>query len=742
MKTLLRSFAGGEITPELYGRPDLPKFQTGLATALNFMVLPHGPAARRAGFFFVNETKDSTKRSRLIPFVFSALQAIILEFGDLYVRFHDGDGTLLETAKAIVGIVGSTVEVTGHGWSTGDDVFIGTRFHRITVTDANHFTTKDLWGATTVPSGATAARVYTLTSPFTADQVLGLTHAQDSDVLTLTTTVASAQELSRAGATSWSFSTVSFTPTLAAPTGVTATATVAVATNLTTQTYVVTSVASDLVTESLASSSSSCSNNLSLAGNFNTITWSAATGAARYYVYKLRGGIYGFIGQTTGLSLVDDNIVADTTLSPPEANLTLNGAAGAYPSTAAHYERRRWFAGTLDKPQTVWATRNGTLSNLTSSIPSRDDDGMEFRIAATQQNAIRHLIPLADMIALTVGGEFRIYSTADSAVTPTSISIKPQGFSGAAEAQPVLTPQSALYVQYQGSRVRELSYDPNGTGYYRSQDVSLLATHLFNGYTISELAFTRAPEAVLWAVRSDGALLAMTYVPDQQVYGWHRHTTDGTFESVATIPEAGEDVLYAIVKRTINGRTVRYIERLRTRYFTDQEDAIFVDSALTYAGTAATTISGLWHLEGETVQILADGADVPEQTVTAGAITLTTAAEKVQVGLPYVSDLQTLPLAVEGAQAAGQGTMKNVNKVFLRVVDSALIKAGPTTAKLREYPARQVSDPPGSAPALRTFEAAMVIDPTWGTDGAMCVRQDRPLPLTVAAIALDVTLGG
>jgi hypothetical protein len=243
-------------------------------------------------------------------------------------------------------------------------------------------------------------------------------------------------------------------------------------------------------------------------------------------------------------------------------------------------------------------------------------------------------------------------------------------------------------------------------------------------------------------VRNDGVLLGMTYVPDQQVYGWHAHDTDGTFESVCVVAEDNEDVLYAVVNRSVNGRTVRYIERLRTRIFTQLEDAFFVDSGLTYAGTATTTISGLYHLEGETVDILADGAVEPRQTVTGGQITLTTAASTVHIGLPITADLRTLPLAVEGMQASGQGTVKNINKVHLRVSQSSVVKAGPTFDRLREYPARAVTDPSGSPPALREGELALSIDPSWNQDAALCIRQDLPLPLTVLSMTLELQSGG
>jgi hypothetical protein len=744
-KTLYRSFAGGEITPELHGRLDLPKFQTGLRECTNFFVLAHGPAVRRPGFRFKIESGNSNYKVRLIPFTFAADQSVMLEFGHQYVRFHTKDGVVLEAAQAIVSIVGSTVVVTGHGYSNGEDVFIGSRFHRITVVDANTFTTADLWGNATTAAGTTAARVYTLPSPYSESNLPSITFAQDSDVLTLTSTIPT-RELRRSGPTSWAFSTVSFTPTLAAPTGVTATATVAVATNLTAQKYQVTSVAADGVTESLPSSVATCNNNLTLAGNFNTVTGTNATGATRYYIYKLRGGIFGFIGQCTDMTVgvIDDNILADTTVSPPGSNITLNAAIGDYPAAVTYFERRRWFAGTANAPQNIWATRNGTQSNLTSSIPSRDDDGLVFKIAAQQQNAIRHLVPLADLLALTVGGEFRIFADGGPAISPSTLSIKPQGFSGAAIVQPVLTTGSAIYIQAQGSRVKELAYDPSGTGFYRSTDLTILATHLVNGYSVTSLTYVKSPESQVWAVRDQTAgLLCMTYVPEQQVFGWSKHTTarDGVFEEVASMPEGSEDSLWVVVRRVVNGRPVRYIERMESRASLSQNDLFYVDCGLTYSGAPTSTVTGLYHLEGEPVVALADGAVVASQTVVNGSISLPSPASVVHVGLAYNSDLVTLPLAFE-APAGGQGIPKNVNRIFLRVVNSSLVKAGPTFDKLRSYPARQTTDPYGSPPALRTFEAEIGLDATWGTDGSVCVRQDAPLPLVVAAMALETSTGG
>ena len=741
-KLLLRSFAGGEITPELAGRLDLTKFQTGLALVRNFITLPHGPAARRPGFEFINEAKTSTSAVRLMPFSFSATQTAVLEFGDLYLRFHIDGGTLIEATQAIASIVGSTVTTTGnHGYATGDWVYIGSRYHKITVTGPTTFTTKDLWAVTTVAVGTTSARAYTLTTTYAAADLFDLHFTQSADVITITHPSYPAKELKRLGATNWTLTDVSFATTVTAPGAPSVVVTIPTAGKPSPQTYLVTTIAADGVTESLASGATTVSNDLSISGNYNTVSWLAVAGASRYNVYKRRGGGYGYMGQTTTLSAVDENILADTSQSPPEDIIDLNTGAGDYPTATTYHEQRRWFAGTTNKPQVVWATRTGTESNLTSSLPSRDADGLELRVASMQNNQIRHLVPLADMIAFTAGGEFRMFADGAPAITPSSVSIKPQGYSGASNTQPVVSSGSVLYVQAQGSRIRELAYNWE-TNAYKTVDVSIMAPHRFNGFTISQLAYVRAPEPTLWAVRNDGVLLGMTYIPEQQVYGWHAHDTLGTFESICVVAEGNEDVLYAVAKRTINAREVRYIERLRTRMLTELADAFFVDSGLTYSGAPVTTVSGLYHLEGRTVDILADGSVEPAQVVTGGSVTLVTAASTISIGLNIVADLRTLPLAVEGMQASGQGTMKNVNKVHLRVSQSSLVKAGPTFDRLREYPARAVSDPYGSPPALRDGELSLSVDPSWNTDAAVCIRQDAPVPLTVLSMTLELQGGG
>ena len=254
-----------------------------------------------------------------------------------------------------------------------------------------------------------------------------------------------------------------------------------------------------------------------------------------------------------------------------------------------------------------------------------------------------------------------------------------------------------------------------------------------------DMCYQKSPYPIVWFVSSNGYLLGMTYVPEQQVVAWHWHDTAGTFESVTTVAEGNDDPIYVVVNRTLNGNTVRCIERQASRLFASRADSYLVDCGLTYDGVAATVISGLDHLEGETVSILADGAVCTDQVVNSGTITLDVAASKVHVGLAYISDIETLPAAFEGP-AYGQGAVKNVNRVWLRVVDSAGVFVGPSTDDLTEYKQR-TTEVYGEPPGLITGEIDIDITPTWQDGGQVFVRQTAPLPLTITALVCEVEVG-
>lgn len=763
IRTLQRSFAGGEVSPEMFGRIDDAKYQSGLSKCLNFIVKPQGPVENRPGFAFVREVKDSTKSVRLIPFTYSTTQTMVLEMGEGYFRFHTQGATLLD-------------------------------------------------------GGAP----YEIANPYAEADLFDIHYVQSADVLTLVHPNYAPRELRRLGATSWQITIINFAATLSPPSPVTVLgngkgndyfyqyAVTAVAadgsesiasdpataggqsitgitkanpgvittanphnftvgmgvyvrgitgmTELNKTYYVVDTVPSattitlrDIagnVIDTTAFSTyvsggdvrkAGALNNLFATGGANTVTWPAVTDAVSYNIYKFQGGLFGYIGQTKGLVFIDDNIDPDLSKTPPIYDDAFPGA-GDYPGAVSYFEQRRVFAGTINKPHNIWMTRSGTESNLSYSLPVKDDDRIAFRVAAREANTIRHIVPLTQLLLLTGAAEWRVTSINSDAITPTTISVRPQSYVGASNVQPVIVNNALIYAAARGGHVHELGYNWQANG-FTTGDLSLRAAHLFDTFDIVDVAYSKAPQPLVWFVSSSGNLLGLTYVPEQQLGAWHQHDTAGAFESCTVVAEGDEDVLYCVIRRTINGQSVRYVERLASRLFAEASDAFFVDCGLTYDGVASDTISGLDHLEGETVSILADGAVHPQRVVTGGAITLDVESSKVQIGLPITADLQTLPLAAQIDGAFGQGRYKNVNKAWLRVYRSSGIFVGPSADKLTEAKQRTNEDY-GTPPALKSQEIPVMVTPSWADSGQVYVRQADPLPLTVVSMTTEVALGG
>lgn len=680
IRTLQRSFSGGEISPEMFGRNDDAKYQSGLARCRNFITKPQGPADNRPGFAFVRAVKDSTKKVRLIAFTYSTTQTMVIEVGPGYFRFHTMGATLLSGG---------------------------------------------------VP--------YEIANPYAEADLFDLHYVQSADVLTLTHPNHAPRELRRLGATNWQLTTIAFTPPISPPSAPSLSAAGHTSVKYTYH-YVVTAVDAEGVSESAASASASVGGNLFETGATVTISWAAVAGASRYNVYKLQGGLYGYIGQTTGLSIVDDNISPDLGKTPPLYD-SVFGGAGEYPGAVSYFEQRRCFAGTTNKPQNIWMTKSGTESNMSYSLPIRDDDRIAFRVAAREANTIRHIVPLTQLLLLTSSAEWRVTSVNSDAITPSTISVRPQSYVGSSNVQPVIINNTLIYGAARGGHVRELAYNWQASGFITG-DLSLRAPHLFDTFDIVDMAYAKAPQPMVWFVSTSGRLLGLTYVPEQQVGAWHWHDTDGMFESCTVVAEGGEDALYCVIRRTINGASVRYVERMASRQFSDQADAFFVDCGATYSGVPADVISGLGHLEGKTVSILADGAVHPQRVVTGGSITLDIEASTVQIGLPIEADLQTLPLAVQLQDGSfGQGRFKNVNKVWLRVYRSSGIFVGPSANELTEAKQRTTEDY-GAPPALKSEEIPLVLTPSWADSGQIFVRQSDPLPLTVVSMTAEVALGG
>lgn len=734
LRNLIRAFSSGELAPEVWGRVDLTKFQSGLATCRNFIPLPHGPAINRAGFQFVRETKNSAVVSRLIPFSYNNTQTFAIEVGAGYFRFHTQGAVLLAGSPA--------AWVTTHAYVLGDLVVQGgTNYYCLVAHTSGTFAT-DLAAAKWYAMPASGE--YEIPNSYAAADLLDIHYVQSADVLTLVHPGYVVKELRRYGATNWQLSAPTFQAPTNCPTSPVATAT---GSGSTSYQYVVTTVNTANLEESIASAATAAiTNNLSTAGNKNTITWAApATGTPiRYNVYSLSNGLYGYVGQADGasLSFIDNNITPDVSKTPPINDTGFNDATGNYPAAVSYFEQRRAFGGTANKPQNMWLTRSGTESNLSYTIPTKDDNRIAFRIAAREASAIRHIVPVSNLMLLTASCEWRVNPVNSDALTPTSVSIRPQSYIGANNVTPVVVGNAIIYAQARGGHIREMSYNWQAQSYL-TNDIALLAPHLFDYLTVVDMAYSKAPYPILWAVSSNGKLLGMTYVPEQQIASWHWHDTDGTFESICSVSESNQDVLYAIINRTINGQTKRFVECQHSRQFATLGDAFFVDCGATYSGAPANTVSGATWLEGKKVNILADGAVIPPQVVTGGAFSLPNGitASTITFGLPITADVETLPLAAGIDNAFGQGRQKNVNRIWLRTYRSSGILAGPDVNSLVAYKQR-TTEVYGAAPALVSDEIEIALSAAWGAGGQVYVRQTDPLPVTLVSMTMEVAVGG
>ena len=574
--------------------------------------------------------------------------------------------------------------------------------------------------------------VYEIATPYEEAHLFDVHYVQSADVMTLVHPQYAPRELRRYGAADWRLQEIAFEPMLAPPANVKGQ--VHGGGGIETQ-YVVTSI--DGNDESRASAAVKLTNNLYTTGNRNVLSWDKVAGAKRYKVYKKSGGLFGYIGQTEDTSLTDDNIAPDLASTPPVYD-KLFAQADDYPAAVSYFQQRRVFAGTVSKPLHVWMSKSGTESNMSYSIPSRADDRILFRIAAREAGMVSHIVPLSKLVLLSGGAEWNVNTLNSDALTPDSVSVSPQSYVGASQVQPVIVNNALVYAAARGGHVRELAYNWQAGGYITG-DLSLRCAHLFDGREIRDLAQAKAPYPVVWAVSSDGSLLGCTYLPEQQIGAWHRHDTDGAFESCACVSEGADDILYCAVRRQIGGRTVRYIERMAARRFDAPEDAFFVDCGLSYNGTPTDTVSGLEHIEGKLVHILADGAVMPPQVVKDGTVSLPVEAVKIHVGLPIGADAQTLPLTAAVDHAYGQGRMKNINKIWLRVYRTSGIFAGQSDTELVEYKQRR-TEPPGSPPQTKSEQIEIVLRAQWNADAQIFVRQIHPLPLTLLSVAAEVAI--
>lgn len=395
------------------------------------------------------------------------------------------------------------------------------------------------------------------------------------------------------------------------------------------------------------------------------------------------------------------------------------GSVPGWPRTVTFHQDRLFFGGTSAQPQTVWGSKTGDYVNFETG--EEDDSALNFTLVANDVNYIRWMVSRGDLVIGTASGEW-VMKSYNGPLTPTNVQVQRVTTYGSDPVSGILTHNALIFVQRGGKRVRLFQYDYNTDAYFAA-DLNLLADHVTQGTTLTDLDFAKTPEPILWTVRSDGQAPLLTLMTDQQVIAWSRVVTDGTIESVAIIP----DEVWLVVNRTIGGATKRYIERI-TEWDETLANARFLDSHLTYSGTATTTLSGLSHLEGETVSVFDGASFLGTKTVSSGSITLDSPVTYAVVGLPYTSTLQTNPLELPNRT----GTSMSYNKRIIRAIARLYKTIG---GDLGYDSARTFPMATGSA--LYTGDIKMEFPKGYSTDQYVYIVQDRPYPMTVTAIIAE-----
>lgn len=755
---LRSSFNAGELSPLMAGRPDVAKYSNGCDELINFIPTVQGPAVRRAGTRYVSSVKTAANRTWLATFEFSNSQAYVLEFGDQYIRFYTNHGQVqsggspyeISTPYAVADLT-DTVDgtFTLSMVQSGDVIYIAhpsyplqklSRYGNTNWTIAaavltnGPFKTQNIDRTITMyTNGTTGSLTLTASSSvFTSAMVGSYVYLEPADLSSIKPWTAGQEYASNP------------VNTLRRSDG----KTYKCKTNGSPSSGKVYRTGPDKPIHTYGTQAD---------GDGNSI--SGTTCEKQGLDWEFIDSGFGYVkitGYTSGTS-VTVSVQGNNPLPAGvngSGNATFRWALGSfsavegYPSKVTFFRERL----TLAMGQKLYFSVAGDFENFGAKDESGQvvaDRAIQVTISSDEVNAVQWLVPTQALLIGTAGGEFACSeNTSSEAFGPGNVKIEQQTGEGSRSVAPQRVGYSTLFVQRSGRKVKEAAYNFQQNGYV-TNDLTVLSEHITKG-GIVQTAWHKEPYVAMWGVRTDGELLGFTFNKEQDVLGWHRHIVGGAFgsgdavvESVAVIPgpNRDRDDLWLIVKRTINGATKRYVEYLEAEYKDGdaQSSCFYVDAGATYNGSPATTISGLTWLEGQTVQVLADGAAHPDRVVTSGAITLQRSASVVQVGLGYASTLRTTRIEAGAGDGTSQGKSKRITKVVFRFYNTLGAKVGPDETMLDTIQFRTGSDLMDQAPPLFTGDQGPIDWPGgYDFDGFIMVKQDQPLPMTVVSIMPQV----
>jgi hypothetical protein len=731
------SFNGGELSARMEGRSDLAVYGVAGREIRNMIVTVQGPAVKRPGTAFTARTKSAAQRVQLIPFIFNVTQAYQIEAGPGYFRFFTND-VQIESAPGVP---------------------------------------------------------YEIASPYTAADIAALDREQSRDVLYLFCRGHETRELRRTSAVTFELveqprkngpfkdQNSDDSKTIGASAG---TGTVTLTANF--PAFLPGHVGSLLELEAQDFRSIPAwepqvkvlvGNKRRSEGKVYEVVSLPASGSERTgtiqpthtegdewdgtsagedinekdsggvlwrYLYSRAGQVrITAVGSPTSATATVLKRLPDELVTTPTRRWAfgLYSAVEGFPTNGRIRDERLYTAKDFDIAASVVGDYN--------DFAPRDETGtvqpdLGFRIRTPSPNLIQWLANDIQLLIGTASGEYAaVPVNAGQAISAENIRIPAQSFHGSERVRPVQAGSRTLFVARTGRKLREAGFD-DAIQRYRAQDMMVRSSHL-GAPGFVELAWQAEPEALVWALRADGKLACLTYDEDQDVRAWTSHDVGGFVESIATIPspDNSHDQLWLAVRRTVNGQTVRFIERLE-RWWQEGDalpDAFFVDCGLRYSGAPATTIGGLGHLAGETVWVLADGAAHPDREVSpSGTITLQRAASKVAVGLPFTARITTMQLNPQAPEGSSQSKIKRVVKVAFRFLETLGVRFGAPTGRKDNIEFRTSAMVMDGPPELFSGDEMRGFPGGFERDARMTIESFQPLPFTLLSMAPRMLVSG
>ena len=688
------NFTAGQLSARLHGRVDINKYKNGLKTQKNAFSLPHGGVVRRGGFHYVAEAKGMASGAELVAN--GTFTSDIAGWTDKSV----GTGSIAFSVN-LMNIV--STDASNYGWAEDELVTVAGKRYVMSFTVGT--------GALNLQIGTTTGDVDVLASTsyaigthtiefiaISAATFIGFKHTAAATHTLDTVTVKVATQDAKIRLVRFEFSI--------------------------TQAYI-------LEFGNLYVRVYKDNGRVSTAGAPVEIVTPFTT-AQLFDVYFAQSADTLYIAHSAHaprkLTRTSDIAWTLSILTFATKPADFVAGAGDYPRCVSFFEERLYWAGSDNKPQTIWASKSGDFLNMDQGT-GLDDESLAFTLATDDVNVIQWLKASDVLLIGTVGGEFKLHGNG-APVTPSNVRVVQETKYGSSSITPITSGRAVIFNQRATKKLRQMIFDLNVEGFV-APDLTILAEDV-TGDGITHMAYQQEPDSIVWSVRADGVLLGMTYQRDQQVVAWHQHPIGGNnaaVESVAVIPSADglSDDLWASIKRTIAGVTVRTIEYL--------DRTMFVDSGLSYSGPATATLSGLGHLEGETVSIVGNGAVFPDKVVSGGSIVLSLAVTTAYIGLPYITEIVTLSPEVPQTDGASFGKKKSWNRIILNLYETLGI-----TVNDKQLHFRSGGDPMDAAPPTFTGQHDITNFGWKESDATINIKQTQPLGMTLISLAGELSV--